>query len=178
MPGPAPNLASYWEKAGLTGLVSRAILRTLQCIFAIIVAVLYGLDLKNATGKDTKTDSSWIYAEFVAGASMVVCIVHLFFTTTKCSWTILDGVMFILWLALFGVFASLYLEEENPEDKVDFVSSQSRMKAAVWVDLMGMLFWLATTIQGTLRCCARRKKAKMLIQEEDGVEMNGMADRN
>ncbi|KAF4981334.1 hypothetical protein FDECE_17704 [Fusarium decemcellulare] len=151
MPSPAPNLASYWEKAGLTGLVSRAILRTLQCIFAIVVAVLYGLDLKNATEKTPKRT--------LPGSTP-------------------NGVMFILWLALFGVFASRYLEEEKPEDKADFVSSQSRMKAAVWVDLMGMLFWLATTVQGTLRCCARRKKAKMLIQEEDGVEMNDMADRN
>ncbi|KAM5355248.1 hypothetical protein ACJ41O_001894 [Fusarium nematophilum] len=171
---PRPSIADYWEKSGLTGLVSRAILRTLQCIFAIVAAALYGLDLQQATRDGIKPDSSWIYAEFAAGTSMIVCIVHLFFTTEKRRWVVLDAIVFIFWVAQFGVFASAYLDSGNPVENEGFRPSRNRMRAAVWIDMINMLLWLSTTVQGVLRCCGRRKKK---VQQEDVIGMNTVGER-
>ncbi|KAI8692007.1 MARVEL domain-containing protein [Fusarium sp. Ph1] len=163
---PSPKIADYWANVGLTGVMSRALFRALQCLFAVVVAILYGLDLQKATSKHLEADSRWIYAEFVAGVSMTICIIHLFFTATSCGWTILDGMVSVLWLAQFGVFASQLLSDNTPLYDAKFYASESRMKAAVWINLISMLLWFATTVLGTMRCCARRRKAKMLARGE------------
>ncbi|RSM00253.1 hypothetical protein CDV31_011874 [Fusarium ambrosium] len=163
---PSPRITDYWENVGLTGVISRALFRALQCLFALVVAILYGLDLQKATSNHIKADSKWIFAEFVAGISMIVCIIHLFFTATSCGWTVLDGILSILWLAQFSVFASQYIGDGEPSDDAKFVPSESRMEAAVWINLISMLLWFATTVLGTMRCCARRRKAKMLTRGE------------
>jgi hypothetical protein len=156
------NTASYWRKKGVVGQVFRAAVRTLQCIFAIVVAILYGLDLVQATNNDTTAGSAWVYAELVAGVSMIFCLVHLFFAPAVWYWGLLDVPVFVLWLAQFGVFASIYLGAEDKLDKDGFSTlvSHSRMRAAVWVNLVSMLLWFATTVQGAIGCCARRKKAQ------------------
>ena len=46
----------------------------------------------------------------------------------------------ILWVAVFGVFGAKYIHKGN--DK--------RMKDAVWIDLVNMLFWLVTAIMATV----------------------------
>jgi hypothetical protein len=171
---PPTNAADYWEKRGVAGLISRAALRTLQFAFAIVVAVLYGLDLQQATNNNAKAESAWIYAEFVAGVSMVVCLAHLFFTTAVWYWGLLDGLVFVLWLAQFGVFATTYLGggEKLEEDGFAEVVSSTRMRSAVWVNLVSMLLWLATTIQGIIGCCARRKNAQRKDREMELVSVN------
>jgi hypothetical protein len=156
------NAAGYWEKNGVAGLISRVALCTLQCIFAILVAVLYGLDLQQARNNNAKAYSAWIYAEFVAGVSMLICLAHLFYTMTMWYWGLLDGLVFVLQLAQFRVFATTYLGtgEKLEDDGFAAVASRSRMLSAVWVNLASMLLWLATTIQGIMGCCASRKNAQ------------------
>ena len=51
----------------------------------------------------------------------------------------------ILWIALFGVFGKLFIKE-NPEGD----GGITRMKHAVWVDLVNALLWLFTAIYGGL----------------------------
>ena len=51
-------------------------------------------------------------------------------------------VLFALWIALFGLFGSAYIHEENPEDNGDI----RRMKNAVWVDLAAALLWFFTAL--------------------------------
>ena len=156
------NTISYREQKGLQSLAFRAAIRTLQCTFAIVVAILYGLDLAQATNNNTKAGSAWVYAELVAGVSIIFCLVHLFFAPAVWYWGLLDIPLFVLWLAQFGVFASIYLgARERPDDDVlSAVASRTRMHAAVWVNLISMLLWFATTVQGFIGCCARRKKGQ------------------
>lgn len=158
----AINTISYREQKGLPSLAFRAAIRTLQCTFAIVVAILYGLDLSQATNNNTKAGSAWVYAELVAGVSIIFCLVHLFFAPAVWYWGLLDIPLFVLWLAQFGVFASIYLRaRERPDDDAfSAVVSRSRMRAAVWVNLVNMLLWSATTVQGFIGCCARRKKGQ------------------
>jgi hypothetical protein len=172
---PPTTAADYWEKKGVAGLISRAITRTLQCIFAIVVAVLYGLDLQQATDNNAKAGSAWIYAEFVAGVSMIICIAHLFLTTAVWYWGVLDGFVFILWLAQFGVFASFYLGTGEPleDDKFAASVSHGRMRSAVWVNFISMLLWLVTTTQGIMGCCARRREAQ---QQNKSIELGSVGE--
>jgi len=50
-------------------------------------------------------------------------------------------IIFILWIALFGIFGKMYIHEDA-EGNGDII----RMKNAVWVDLAAALLWLIGTI--------------------------------
>ena len=59
-----------------------------------------------------------------------------------CAW---DGILFILWTAVFGVFGKMYIHANAQGD-----SGIIRMKHAVWVDLINMLLWLVTAVMGVV----------------------------
>lgn len=48
-------------------------------------------------------------------------------------------------MALFGTFGKMYINE-NPEGDAGI----TRMKHAVWVDLVNMLLWFMTAVYGTV----------------------------
>jgi hypothetical protein len=58
-----------------------------------------------------------------------------------------DGVMFILWLTVFGIFGKKYISVDADPKNGDLV----RMKNAVWVDLVNLSFWAVTTVWWGLR---------------------------
>ncbi|KAI9684110.1 MAG: hypothetical protein M1829_003380 [Trizodia sp. TS-e1964] len=114
-------------------------LRVLQFVMALAVCGLYGTDLNNAKMNNKYADPKWVYAVVIAGFSAITCVVyavpfiksHLFF-----AW---DAILFILWVAVFGIFGKMYIHEDPEGD-----SGIQRMKNAVWVDLVNMLLWLIT----------------------------------
>lgn len=169
----------YWKKGGVSGLISRAIIRSLQTIFAITAAVLYGLDLTSATDKGVKPGSMWIYAEVVSAFSLLVCLGRLFFTTTKLRWSIVDWVIFILWVAQFGVFGTIFLGSSST-DRGGSYSDHGRMLAAVWIDMANMLLWLASCSMSLMQCCTRRRQRKQqretVIMKLEDMESGRVAD--
>ena len=52
----------------------------------------------------------------------------------------------ILWVAVFGVFGNKYIHDHNPNHDATI----SRMKNAVWIDLVNMLLWLVTAVMATV----------------------------
>ncbi|KIL87854.1 hypothetical protein FAVG1_08735 [Fusarium avenaceum] len=168
---PSTDIADCREKKRLAGLISHAVLRILQCIFAVVTAVLYGLDLAQATKDNTRADASWVYAELVAGVSMIICIMQLFCMTAVWYWGLLDAVVSVLWLAQFGVFASIYLNAEGDKDSMP--ASRSRMQVAVWVNLISLFLWFATTLYGIIGCCARFRKSR---QKVGAVQMGSVSE--
>jgi hypothetical protein len=56
-----------------------------------------------------------------------------------------DTILFILWIALFGLFGNLYIKANAQGD-----SGILRMKHAVWVDLANALLWLISAIGMTV----------------------------
>ena len=54
---------------------------------------------------------------------------------------IADTLLFILWIALFGLFGNMYIHANAQGD-----SGIIRMKHAVWVDLVNALLWLISAI--------------------------------
>lgn len=113
-----------------------------QFVLAITVCGLYGTDLHNAASQGKYMDSKWVYAEVVGGLSAFTTLLYLipFILRSPFVW-IWNTILFVLWLALFATFASMYIHE-NPEGDADI----QRMKNAVWVDLTNTLLWLITSI--------------------------------
>ena len=56
-----------------------------------------------------------------------------------------DIILFILWVGVFGLFASMYIHERPEMD-----GGVQRMKNAVWIDLICMLLWFITGVIGAL----------------------------
>lgn len=128
-----------------TSLILRIIARFLQFVLGLTVAGLYGTDLHNAAEAHKYADSKWVYAEVVAGLSCITVLVYMIPLVKSWALFAWDTILFILWLALFGVFGKMYINE-NPEGDAGI----TRMKHAVWVDLVNMLLWFITAVYGAV----------------------------
>jgi hypothetical protein len=62
-------------------------------------------------------------------------------------------VIFILWCAVFGIFGKMYIHE-NPEGNGDI----TRMKNAVWIDLVNLLLWFVGTVFGAAYWWAHKER--------------------
>ncbi|OGM48487.1 hypothetical protein ABOM_002522 [Aspergillus bombycis] len=158
-----PMIEQYWHKGGLCGVISRAALRTLQFVFAIVIAGLYGVDLAHATEINARAPSQWVYAEFVAVVTALTCIVHCFITVTHVACQV-------------GTFGSIYISNNVLDEYKKETSSIPRMRAAVWISLVSMLLWFATTVLGIAWCCRTRKVTRRTDQVDAGKEQTLQRD--
>ncbi|KAK3629043.1 hypothetical protein LTR56_018279 [Elasticomyces elasticus] len=147
---------------GLPGALARIALRFLQLVFAITVAGLYAPDLHLLRqAQDPKHEdhvfvySRWVFAEVVAILSIITVLVYAV-PFIKSWWGFAwDWCLFILWTALFGVFARVFIPFPGSADgyadpKDPTIPIIIRMKHAVWIDLVNMLLWLITAIYTTV----------------------------
>ncbi|KAI7285058.1 hypothetical protein KC343_g3584 [Hortaea werneckii] len=181
-PRQLPNRSTvghYWHETGFTGVIARACLRVLQFIFAIVIAGIYGADLKRASNQHKSAQTEWVYAEVAAGLTILTCIIHCFVTIKRVFWVFWDFILCVLWAAQFGVFASIYLQmptDAESRETYYATASVSRMKATVWVDLINMLLWFTTFVQGITWCCVARritrKTGRMARLDLDGERGN------
>ncbi|KAI0021420.1 hypothetical protein F4780DRAFT_289302 [Xylariomycetidae sp. FL0641] len=119
-----------------------SVLHFFQFVLSLTVIGLYGTDLNHAHQKGKYTDGKWVYAVVVGSLSAVTALLYLVpFILRFAAVTVWSFIMFVLWIALFGVFGSMYIHED-PEG----IDGVQRMKNAVWVDLAAALLWLIHTI--------------------------------
>jgi len=113
-----------------------------QFVLAVTVCGLYGVELNRAAKAGTYADGKWIYAEVIGGLSAITSLLYFlpFILKFALVW-VWNLILFILWIALFGLFGKMYINE-NPEGNSDI----QRMKNAVWVVLANALLWLIATI--------------------------------
>jgi hypothetical protein len=143
---------------GLLGLTTSyvlfAILHVFQFILAITVIGLYGTDLDRAQKNGTYADGKWVYAIVVGSISAVTAILYLIpFFLRFAAVPIWSFILFVLWIALFGLFGSMYINED-PEGNGDI----QRMKNAVWVDLASALLWLIGTVGAAVYWWSHRQR--------------------
>ncbi|KAG7291496.1 hypothetical protein NEMBOFW57_001515 [Staphylotrichum longicolle] len=114
------------------------LLHVSQFILAVTVCALYGVDLDRARKAGVHADGKWVYAEVVGGLSaltaVLLCVPYILRFALVWAWNL---ILFILWIALFGIFGRMYINE-NPEGNGDI----TRMKNAVWVVLASAILWL------------------------------------
>jgi len=125
-----------------------------QFVLALVVCGLYGVDLHAASLAGKYTDSKWVYAEVVGGLSATTTLLYLvpFILRFSFVW-IWNVVIFALWIALFGVFGSMYIHADPQGD-----AGIQRMKNAVWVDLTNALLWLFTSVAAFVYWWSHRER--------------------
>ena len=155
------TMYKFWCKGGVYGLIGRITLRSLQFIFAIMVAGLYGVGLHHATTIQAHAQPEWVYAEVVSCLSGVTCIIHCFVAVRRAGWFVWDGVLFVLWLAQVGIFVTIYASGVKP-GYIEATQSLIRMRIALWVNLVNTLLWFATTVLGLVWCIRRCKVARQI----------------
>ncbi|KAI2603741.1 hypothetical protein GGR54DRAFT_455994 [Hypoxylon sp. NC1633] len=149
----------------------RWIARGIQLILALIVCGLYGSRVDRDRRDGNAQSAAWVYALLVAGLSCVTCFIygipnpfaklqpHRLF-----AW---DLILFILWIAVFGTFAAIFLKREDDEYEGVNVAL---MKCAVWVDLVNALFWMCTGAYGCFRTFVGKKVNGKVDQYSNKVE--------
>ena len=97
--------------AGLTSNKSYLYFSTLHFlafVFAVTVCGLYGVELDRARKADKYADSKWVFAVVVGGlsalSSILFCVPFILRFALRWIW---NFVLFILWVAVFGVFANV-----------------------------------------------------------------------
>jgi hypothetical protein len=165
-------IEQYWHRKGPFGVFTRATLRTLQFVFAIVIAALYGVDLAHASKTNQHGQTEWIYAELVVVFSAINCAVHCFVTIVHVAWVTWDTVLFILWMAQVGVFGNIYMRHDSDiqQPYVQVTQSVTRMRAAVWIGFINMLLWLLTTVLGVAWCIRTRKVTRRTDKNEQEQE--------
>ncbi|KAI1385776.1 uncharacterized protein F4822DRAFT_354492 [Hypoxylon trugodes] len=135
---------------------ARWVARGVQLIMALIVCGLYGNRVRHDHEDGNGQNPAWLYALAVSGFSSITCLLYAipnpFFQSHRLfAW---DLVLFVLWIALFGTFAVIFLKRDSGEYEG---TSVTLMKCAVWVDLVNALLWLCTGVYGCARTFFGRK---------------------
>jgi hypothetical protein len=85
-------------------------------------------------------------------------IVHSYHLTWMVEW-----VLSILWIALFGNFYTIYHRSDIEPQYADV--NVGNMKRIVWIDLISALLWMASALFSTTLCCSG-VKAKIRGKKE------------
>jgi len=122
--------------------IAHSVFRFIQLVLALAVCGLYGVDLHKADKEHKYSDGKWVYAEVTASLSAFTALLYLIPFVSRIPFAFIwDTILFILWIALFGLFGSMYIKEHAEGD-----AGIKRMKNAVWVDLVNALLWLVSAI--------------------------------
>ncbi|KAK2748907.1 hypothetical protein FQN57_007190 [Myotisia sp. PD_48] len=133
---------SYRTRSVVATLIEGTI-RFLQFVFGIAVIGLYAQDVHRTQKKGGSQDSKWIYATVVGSLSAIVALVYVLVPhilarpTSRARRQLpmfaIDSVFVILWLTQFGMFAKIFITADH-----------KRMRRAVFVDLVNLVFWMIT----------------------------------
>ncbi|KAI0110788.1 hypothetical protein GGR51DRAFT_557790 [Nemania sp. FL0031] len=151
----------------------RLIGRGLQLIFALIVVGLYGSRVNSDRSAGNPQASQWVYALFIASLSAITTVLFAipqpFVKTARLfAW---DLVLFVLWIAVFGVFAVLFLRMPHDDQHKWYQGVRvSTMRVAVWIDLVNALFWLLTGGYGCFRTFVSRKVDEKIDGKLEQIE--------
>jgi hypothetical protein len=143
--------------------IGHSVYRFIQLILALAVVGLYAPDLNKANKQGKYSDGKWVssspphlspisitniifllqvYAVVTASLSSVTALVYMIPFIFKIPFLFVwDTILFILWIALFGLFGNMYIKEDAEGN-----AGIKRMKNAVWVDLVNALLWLISAI--------------------------------
>lgn len=167
-------LQQYWHEGGFTGIYLRAALRTMQFASAVIIIGIYGSELHYRSNSRDTPITNEIFAMVVGLLSVVTVGLHCFLTIKRVGWIFWDFVMCVLYAALAGTFGTTYLVGSDDLMAEDRVKSLEGMKAAIAFDLLGLVLWLFTFLQGSIWCCKARRFTRRTDVEEASTETSAV----
>jgi hypothetical protein len=169
-------LQQYWHEGGFTGIYLRAALRTLQFSSAIIIIGIYGSELHYRSQFSDTAITNEIYALVVGLLSVLTVGLHCFLTIKRVPYIVWDFVMCVLYAALAGTYGGTYLVSKSDSLAAeDRVRSLEGMKAAFAFDLLGLVLWLLTVLQGSVWCCKARRLTRRTDVEAVSAERSEVA---
>lgn len=90
-----------------------AVLRLFQFALALAVCGLYGTDLHRAHNAGVYSDGKWVYAVVCGGLGAFTALMYMIPFVMKIPFAFVwDTILFILWIALFGVFGQVGLSDD------------------------------------------------------------------
>ncbi|KAH8199973.1 hypothetical protein TruAng_005854 [Truncatella angustata] len=161
------------KQIGLYENVARWVARGIQLIFALIVVGFYAHRVDSDRKAGSAASAAWVYATFVAGTSCITCVLYSIPFVPVHRLFYMDGLLALLWLVVFGVFAGIFLPKESGTEWEG--TSVRLMKVGVWIDLVNCLLWIATCAYGVFRTFLGRK-AKAYENKID-AKLGEMEDR-
>ncbi|KAJ5134165.1 hypothetical protein N7526_005530 [Penicillium atrosanguineum] len=168
-------------------------LRFFQFVFGLAVIGLYGQDVHHDHKAKDTWNAKWVFALIVGFLATSTAVIHLIvpFLTRKVNYRpgaklqlprfAWEFVLCVLWLTLFGIFGKLYIgvypsDSNSDSSKRDATSTTSelgdaskinRMRHAVWVDLVNLVFWAVTASWALLQWLkARREDGPVVFDAE------------
>ncbi|PYH98713.1 hypothetical protein BO71DRAFT_416148 [Aspergillus ellipticus CBS 707.79] len=127
------------------------LLHSAQLIFGLTVLGLYGKDVHHAHANNESADPRWAYALVTGMMGSGTALFYLVLLgwvmkkrtplAARARWNlplfVWEAVLCVFWLTLFGIFGEMYIGDHADSSKV------TRMRHAVWVDLVNMGLWVA-----------------------------------
>ncbi|CAG8137902.1 unnamed protein product [Penicillium nalgiovense] len=165
-------------------------LRFLQFVFGLTVIGLYGKDVHHDHSEKHAWHSKWVYALVTAFLATVTAAIHLIlpFVMRKAKsgaaqlllpQFVWEFAVTVLWLTLFGIFGKMYIGAHPVEkgDKTDDAISAlgdaskiTRMRHAVYVDVVNLVFWVMSASWVLVRWLKSRRSA---VSSEFDAEKDG-----
>jgi hypothetical protein len=127
-------------------------IRLLQLIFALAAGISHAIEMSN-----NNLASAFIYSQVVFGLTLITLVIEAATLRSYRFVFIVESTLCVLWLAVFGVFYQIYFGDVESTDPVYSAVNISRMKTAVWLDLVNFLLWLASAVFSTAMCCSGMK---------------------
>ncbi|KAL4877499.1 hypothetical protein BJY04DRAFT_222057 [Aspergillus karnatakaensis] len=155
LPEQTPPAVALSKRARAKALLA-LILAVCQFAFGLAVIGLYSQDISAARDRGDSAPSQWVYAVVTAFLSTVTATLYLVlgwwwtkrgkagfaarpaFHLPLFGW---EGVLVILWLVVFGIFGEMYIGVYHVGGKEGGESNVTRMRRAVWVDLVCLVMW-------------------------------------
>ncbi|KAF9733135.1 hypothetical protein PMIN01_08818 [Paraphaeosphaeria minitans] len=128
-------------------------IRVAQLVFALGSGISYAIELSHG-----HTSSEFFFSQLVFAVTIITLIIGAFTFRSYRLTFVVESTICIFWLALFGVFYQIYLSGNELQTQYEGVNLR-RTKAAVWLNLINFLLWLASAIFSTVMCCAGTKGA-------------------
>lgn len=147
------------------GMILRSTLRSLQILVGLIVVGLYGHSLGTYSDSHPSHKSALVYAIVIAILSIITAAASLVPYIRSYRFFAWDAVLFVLWTALFGVFAKVWIGRGG------YDTEGGRMRAATWFDLVGMLLWLISACGKSSVLAARILGRMVLIKYSGGFHV-------
>jgi len=135
----------------------------LRIIFSFTTSVLHIPSLVAATKQHLTVSSDSGYAQVVVALSLLDSFGQLYSTVKQGNlriqwlWCVTDVIMLVLWIALFGRFASILLTGDvTAYMSLGVQYGKRTMNAAMWIDLVNVLLHVLSLMLGVMVCCFTR----------------------
>ncbi|KAJ5794943.1 hypothetical protein N7457_001542 [Penicillium paradoxum] len=196
--GAAPGTTIHYDspeqsKGSKLAFMFFSLLRFLQFVFGLTVIGLYGKDVHHDHSEKHTWHSKWVYALVTAFLATITAAIHIIlpFVMRKAKANgvtsnpalllpqfVWEFVVTVLWLALFGVFGKMYIgvhADTNTEKghvsttaALGDESKINRMRHAVWIDIINLVFWVMTSSWVLMRWLKSRKLVAPGFDAEKG----------